>query len=517
MVMKFRYFLADLSASVVVYLVALPLCLGVALASDTNPVTGLIAGIVGGVVVGIISKSPLSVSGPAAGLTAIVAGAIAYLPSYEAFLLSVFIAGVLQILFGFFKAGQIANYIPFPVIKGMLSAIGLILILKQIPFFLGFANQYASDEIVTPVQNRNIYSDPIVTLKNLDYGALLIGFVSLCILLLFESKWVKKNPFLRLLPSPLMAVVTGVLINIYFGSIDSQWELSKGQLVLIHVFESPQLLISSLSFPDFQAWAYWKTWSVGIMIAIIASLESLLSIEAVDKIDPQKRITPPNHELKAQGIGNVFSALFGGLPVTSVIVRSSANVYAGAISKYSTILHGLLLLISLLFIPRWLNLIPLTSLAAILLVTGYKLTRPQLFADMKKKGLDQFIPFLVTVFAILQTDLLKGVFIGLLAVLIFYILRQLNRSVRIMKDANRMIIKFGKEVSFLNKNRIDRSLLGVSQDMRLYIDATNTEYIDQEIIDVVNTFLLKAKENNVSVYIRKNALNQKQFFTEPKR
>jgi MFS superfamily sulfate permease-like transporter len=508
-----KQLLSDFSASVVVYLVALPLCLGVALASGTLPIAGMVAGIIGGIVVGLISKSPLSVSGPAAGLTAIVAGALADLPSYHAFLLSVLIAGVIQILFGFLRAGQVAAYIPVSVIKGMLAAIGMILILKQIPFFFGFANLYHSGIITSASSEKKFYTEPVQAMMHPDKGALLIGMVSLLILLIFESKPLRVNSFFRFLPPPLLVVVSGVLINSYLDFSYSEWSLSEGQLVLIPVFESPQLLVSSLAFPDFHAWANWKTWSVAIIIAIIGSLESLLSIEAIDKLDPQKRITPPNHELKAQGAGNILSALFGGLPVTSVIVRSSANVYAGGASKYSTIFHGLLLLFSLLFIPRWLNLIPLTSLAAILIVTGYKLTQPKLFLDMKKKGPDQFIPFLVTIVAILQTDLLKGVFVGLFAALVFYVVQIFNSSVRIMKDDHRMVIKFGKDVSFLNKGIIRRNLLSVKENMRLYIDATNSEYIDREIVEVVNEFIRHAAENGIHLYIRRCDSKKQRYFT----
>jgi MFS superfamily sulfate permease-like transporter len=507
-------FLSDFSASIVVYLVALPLCLGVALASETPPIAGLIAGIVGGIVIGLISKSQLSVSGPAAGLTAIVAGAIVSLPSYEALLLSFFIAGLFQIFFGFLKAGRIANYIPFPVIKGMLAAIGLILIFKQVPYFFGLANQYHKEKVIQGIQDKNFYDDLIYAIKNPDTGAVLIGIISLLILLVFEFKKFRRNPIFRFLPAPLLAVIAGICLNIYFKKMNSDWTLSGGQLVLIPVFESSKSFFESLGSPDFQAWIHWQTWSVAIVIAIIASLETLLSIEAIDKLDPQKRITPQNHELKAQGIGNVVSALVGGLPVTSVIVRSSANVYAGAVSKFSTIFHGLFLMFSLLFIPSVLNLIPLSSLAAMLIVTGYKLIQPKLFVEMKKKGWDQLIPFLITIVAILQTDLLEGVFIGILTVLVFFMFRQLNSAVRVMKDDHRMVIKFGREVSFLNRIRVKKILSSVKQNSLLYIDATNTEYIDQEIVELVNAFLLKARETGIEVYIRKSDLTRRQYFKE---
>ena len=512
--MSFRGLLSDFSASVVVYLVALPLCLGVALASETLPITGLIAGIVGGIVVGIISKSPLSVSGPAAGLTAIVAGAVSSLPSYEAFLFSLVIAGFLQIAFGVFKAGKIADYIPFSVISGLLAAIGLILILKQIPYFLGYANQFKIGEVLSTPGIKKIYTAPLEAITNPDPGALLIGSVSLLILILFEWKGLKNMSFFRYLPSPLLAVVAGTLMNLFFEYAYPEWLLSGGQLVTIPVFDSPVLLISSLSFPDLSTIYLWKTWSVAIVIAIIASIETLLSIEAVDKLDSEKRLTPPNHELKAQGVGNIVSAFMGGLPVTSVIVRSSANVQAGARSKYSTVFHGILLLISLLFFPQFLNLIPLASLSAILIVTGYKLTKPSVYIEMKRRGLDQFVTFLITIIAILQTDLLKGVFIGMVTGFIFGVRSSFINAVTIMKDADRLLIRFGKEVSFLNEGVVKNNLRHVKDHMRVSIDATRSEFIDRDIVETVNDFIKKARQKGIVVYIRRSLNTNQRYFND---
>ena len=512
--MSLRGLLSDFSASVVVYLVALPLCLGVAMASETLPVTGVVAGIVGGVVVGIISKSPLSVSGPAAGLTAIVAGAVAALPSYEALLFSLVIAGFFQIFFGFLKAGKIADYIPFSVINGLLAAIGLILILKQIPYFLGYANQFKGGELDNIPGIQKIYSAPLEAIKNPDSGALFIGSVSLLILILFEWMGLKNNSFFRYFPSPLLAVIAGTLLNLFFEHAFPEWFLSGGQLVTIPVFDSPVLLFSSLSFPDFSTINLWETWSVAIVIAIIASIETLLSIEAVDKLDSEKRVTPPNHELKAQGVGNIVSAFFGGLPVTSVIVRSSANVQAGARSKYSTVFHGLLLLISLLFFPRFLNLIPLASLSAILIVTGYKLTKPSVYIEMKRRGLDQFVTFLITIIAILQTDLLKGVFIGMVTGFIFGVRSSFINAVTILKDDDRMVIKFGKEVSFLNEGVVKNNLRHVKDHMHVSIDATRSEFIDSDIVDAVNEFIKQARQRGVVVYVRRTLNANSKYFND---
>jgi MFS superfamily sulfate permease-like transporter len=511
---SFRGLLSDISASVVVYLVALPLCLGVALASDTLPITGIIAGIIGGIVVGLISKSSLSVSGPAAGLTAIVAGAVGTLPSYNIFLLSLVIAGFFQICFGFLKAGQIADYIPYSIIKGLLAAIGLILILKQIPYFFGFANLLERHELLKTSGNSNLFSAPLQAVRNPDPGALMIGGFSLLILLLFERKQIRNNSFLRYLPASLMAVASGILLNFLFNHFIPGWFLGRGHLVAMPVFETPASLVSALSFPDLSGFNYWETWSVAIVIAVIASIETLLSIEAVDNLDPQKRVTPPNHELKAQGFGNIASGMLGGLPVTSVIVRSSANAEAGAYSKRSTIFHGVLLLMSLLYFSHVLNLIPLSSLSAILIVTGYKLTKPSVYIEMKKRGWEQFVPFLVTVVAILQTDLLKGVFIGLVTGFIFGLRRNFLSAVTVMRDADRLVLKFGKDVSFLNHGLVKNQLRHVGDHMRVYIDVTRVESVDRDIVNLVNTFIHQARQRGISVHVRYSSANKNRLFTE---
>jgi MFS superfamily sulfate permease-like transporter len=512
MTMSFRRLLSDISASIVVYLVALPLCLGVALASETKPITGLIAGIVGGIVVGLLSKSPLSVSGPAAGLTAIVAGALGSLASFDVFLLSLVIAGFLQIGFGFLQAGKIADYIPYSVIKGMLAAIGIILILKQIPYFVGYASTLNSEVSLQASGIQKFYTDPLQAINKPHAGAFLIGGSSILILLLFEWKPVKTHAFLRYFPGPLMAVISGTLINFFFQYNTPDWFLQDDRLVNIPVFDSPSLLISSLSFPDINAIGLWKTWSVAIVIAIIAGIETLLSIEAIDKLDPEKRITPPNHELKAQGVGNIVSGLLGGLPVTSVIVRSSANVDAGARTKYSTVLHGILILASLVFFPHLLNLIPLASLSAILIVTGYKLTKPQVFLEIKNRGIEQFIPFLITIAAILETDLLKGVFIGVIVSFIFGVRRNFIQAVTILKDKNRLVIQFGKEVSFLNEGVIKNQLRNVQKDMRVYLDETKAISIDRDIIICVNQFIAEARQRGIYVYVRHKPGTNTSFF-----
>ncbi|MCU0396321.1 MAG: SulP family inorganic anion transporter, partial [Chitinophagaceae bacterium] len=425
---------ADLPASIVVFLVALPLCLGVAVASDAAPVTGIVAGIIGGVVVGLVSRSPLSVSGPAAGLTAIVAGAIGKFGSYEIFLVSVVIAGALQVLLGFLKAGMIGDFI-----KGMLAAIGLILILKQIPHFIGYDADPEGDESFLQPDNQNTFSTILYAMRFISGGAIAISVVSLLILLAFESKSIKRNKYLRLVPAPLLVVLVAILLNEWFNEFQPALALANDHLVKLDIFNHPADFVGALPSPAFSAIVQPQVWISAVTLAVVASLESLLSIEAVDKLDPEKRITPTNRELKAQGIGNMVSGLLGGLPVTSVIVRSSANVNAGARTKLSTIIHGLLLLGSVLFIPGILNLIPKAALAAILILTGYKLAKPALFREYFRKGWDQFLPFVITIVAILLTDLLVGICIGLVAGMVFVLKSNFQSAIFVIKDEHRYL------------------------------------------------------------------------------
>lgn len=511
---SWRSLAVDFSASIAVYLVALPLCLGVAVASDANPIAGIIAGIVGGIVIGILSKSPLSVSGPAAGLTAIVAAAIGMLPSYEVFMVSVVIAGMFQLLFGFLKAGQIADLIPNAVIKGMLAAIGLILIFKQIPYFLGYHEYPGGDESFIQTTQKNFYTGFIEALLHPDTGASIIGLSALSILLLFEHKRVKSRPLFRFFPAALMAVLAGILLNHFFSICQKTWQLKGDHLVALPVFEKPNLLISSLSFPDWKEWTHPQVWETAITLAIVASLETLLSIEAVDRIDPERRTTPTNQELKAQGVGNIVSGLLGGLPVTSVIVRSSANVNAGAYSKLSTIIHGFLICISLLFFPKWLNMIPLSCLAAVLLLTGYKLAKPALFISMKQKGWIQFSLFLTTVLAILLTDMLKGILVGIIVGLIILVRSNFKRAIFIIRKENGYLIQFSKKVSFLNKGIIKRALADIPKNTYVLLDVTKSDYIDPDIIESVDDFIASAEQQGIRVEVQYNAGKTKPFFNQ---
>ncbi|MBC7850923.1 MAG: SulP family inorganic anion transporter, partial [Chitinophagaceae bacterium] len=404
----------DLTAAVVVFLVALPLCLGIALASGAPLFSGLIAGVVGGIVVGLASRSHLSVSGPAAGLTAIVVSAVLTLPSYEAFLVSVVIAGGLQILLGFVKAGVIGDYVPSSVIKGMLAAIGLILILNQVPHLLGDDSNFESDEgVPNSAEKGNIFSNFIKAFAHITPAALIIGGICLLFHFAWEKFTVKRTGFLKMIPAPLLVVAIGIGLHLFFQSTGSVAPLSADHLVNIPKAESFGEFLSFFTSPDWSQLLNKDVLVTGFVIAIVASLESLLSIEAVDDLDPYQRVTPTNRELKAQGIGNMVSGLIGGLPVTSVIVRSSANVNSGARTKMATIYHGILLLLCVSLIPHFLNYIPKSALAAVLIFTGYKLSKPSLFQAFYKRGWDQFLPFVITIAAILVTDLLKGVMIGI--------------------------------------------------------------------------------------------------------
>jgi MFS superfamily sulfate permease-like transporter len=475
----------DLPAGVVVFLVALPLCLGIAMASGAPLFAGILTGIIGGIVVSAISGSQLSVSGPAAGLTVIVFSAIASLGSYQTFLLAVVIAGFLQIILGFLKAGIIANYFPSSVIEGMLAAIGIILILKQLPHAVGYDADFEGDESFLQADQSNTFSAIAEALNKFSYGAVIISVVSLLILIYWPK--LKK---LSMIPAPVLVVGLGILLSALFQN--TSLALTPEQLVIIPVVNSFSEFTALFALPDFSQIANKEVWTVAFTLAIVASIETLLCIEAVDKIDPIKRVSPTNRELVAQGVGNITSGMLGGLPMTSVIVRSSVNVNSGGRTKMSAIFHGIFLLLSVLFIPLLLNQIPLACLAAILLVTGYKLARLDLFKKMWQHGKDQFIPFAVTILAVVFTDLLKGVAIGML-VGVFYILRNNLRNVyfyKIEKNADKKVItiKLAQEVSFLNKAAIQKVLMNIPKESDVIIDGTDARYIDKDVLEIIDNF-----------------------------
>lgn len=493
----------DLPAGLVVFLVALPLCLGISLASGAPLFSGIITGIIGGLVVSWLSGSALSVSGPAAGLTVIVLDGIKDLGSFEAFLLAGFLAGVIQLVLGFCKAGVIGLYFPSSVIRGMLAAIGLTLILKQIPHLIGIDKDFMAEDPFRSPGGGNALSVLGNFTESLQVGSLLIGLISLAILVIWDSKAVKSVAALKLVPGALIVVISSVFLNLLFGSMQPAWSVTPSHLVSLPVFDSMGQIGQQLRFPDWSQIGRSAVYVTAFTIAIIASLETLLSIEAVDKIDPHRRITPPNRELKAQGMGNMIASLIGGIPLTAVIVRSSANVDSGGQTRISSAFHGLLLLLSVLFLARYINMVPLSALAAVLLVVGFKLTKPSLFKAQWKLGWDQFIPFVVTIAAVLATDLLIGVSIGLL-VGMFFILKANYESSHYLheeKHADEHVIRIelSENVSFLNKASIMRVLDELPGDNRVIIDGSNSTFIDYDVLEAIQNFKTAAADKNIQV------------------
>ena len=452
-------FSRDLAAGLVVSLVALPLCLGVALASNAPLLSGVVAGIVGGMLVGILSGSHASVSGPAAGLTAVVAAQIATLGSFETFLLAVVIAGLVQIALGLARAGSLAAFFPSSVIKGLMAAIGLILILKQIPHVLGHDPDPEGDMAFLQPDDANTFSELGRLLGDIQPGAAVVGLVSIALLVAWDRWWLLKR---SQIPSPLVVVLLGVAISQAFRRIGGRWVIEPSHLVQVPVADSFAGLLGLMPSPDFSQWSDPAVYLAGVTIAAVASLETLLNLEATDKLDPQRRTSNPSRELLSQGIGNLVAGLLGGLPITSVIVRSSVNINAGARTKLATIAHGALLLVSVVFLPAWLNMIPLSCLAAILLVTGVKLASPALVKRMWDEGRYQFIPFALTVVSIVLTDLLIGVLIGMVVSIGFILRSNMRRPLRRVVEKHLggevIHIELANQVSFLNRAALDRAL-----------------------------------------------------------
>jgi MFS superfamily sulfate permease-like transporter len=493
----------DLPSALVVFLVALPLCLGIALASEAPPFAGIIAGVVGGIVIGALSGSQLSVSGPAAGLTTIVAAAILKLQVFEAFLLAVVLAGFFQILFGFLKAGVVGDYIPGSVIKGMLAAIGIILIFKQLPHLVGYDQDFEGNEAFTNAEGNSL-TTLSASFQAFLPAAALIGIVSILILMVWDKYLVPKLGFLQYIPAPLIAVLAGVGINEGLYQSGSALTLQTSHLVNLPIATSASGFFSFFTAPDFSYLSSFEIWKVALTLAIVASLESLLNVEASDELDPYQRVTPTNRELKAQGVGNMISGLLGGLPITSVIVRTSANINAGAKTKMSAVFHGVFLLLSVALIPGLLNKIPLSALAGILVFTGFKLAKPSLFIGYYKKGWNQFLPFIVTVVAIYFTDLLMGILIGI-AVGLFFVLRTNFRSaVQVVAKEGYYLVRLRKDVSFLNKPIIKNALENIPDGSYAIIDIAKAEFIDPDVVDIIEDFFLHAPLKNIEVELKKN-------------
>ncbi|HOZ69485.1 MAG TPA: SulP family inorganic anion transporter [Chitinophagaceae bacterium] len=490
----------DLPAGLTVFLVALPLCLGIANASGAPVYAGLLSGIIGGLIVSFLSGSHLSVSGPAAGLTTIVAGSIISLGGYSVFLLAVVVAGVFQLLLSVLKAGKISNYFPSSVIKGMLAAIGIMLISKQIPMALGldkpdfwnsgFSQLFTSTEFSSNFKNLN---------QHITRGALIITVVSLAILIIWQQPFAKK---LRVIPAPLAVVITGILLHLLFTHGMPGFFLRPTQSVLV-----PSNVFAEIRFPDFsQLFSNVEIWKAGLLIGGLASLETLLCVEAVDKLDRHNRITPVNRELMAQGVGNIACGLLGAIPMTAVVVRGAANADAGARTKLSSFTHGAFLLLAVMLIPFLLNMIPLASLAAILIMTGYNLAKPKLFRNLWSLGLKQFLPFIITIVVILSTDLLIGVSIGLLISIYFIVQSNFRDEFRITRskhlDLETYVIKLNSNVTFLNKVKLRDSLDKIPEYSVLYIDGTDCTYIDYDILEIISEYSSKAHDRHIELHLK---------------
>jgi MFS superfamily sulfate permease-like transporter len=491
----------DAPAGLVVFLVAVPLCLGIALASGAPLFSGIIAGMVGGIIVTAFSGSDLGVSGPAAGLTVIVLSAISELGSFEIFLTAVMIGGLLQVVLGLLRAGIIGYYFPTSVIKGMLSAIGIIIFLKQIPHAFGYDKDYEGDLNFIQADGQNTFSELSNMMDFITPGAIIVSLFSLFVLILWEQKFMKKIKIFGVIQGPLVVVVGGIMLGKLL--LGTSLQISPEHMVSIPVSSSIGGFFSQFTLPDFSQIGNPQVWVVGFTIAIVASLETLLCVEATDKLDPQKRITPTNKELRAQGIGNLISGLIGGLPVTQVIVRSSANIQSGGQTKVASFIHGLLILVSAMFIPGILNLIPLASLAAILFVVGYKLAKPAIFKQVYKEGIQQFVPFVVTVLAIILTDLLVGIGIGL-AFAIFFILRKNYLSPFVLKttkekDDMHYRIVLSENVTFLNKAAILNELNKIPNESSVLLDASYTKHIEHDVLEVISDFKIAAKHKNIQL------------------
>lgn len=495
----------DLKSGLIVFLVALPLCLGIALSQKVNLLSGLLSGIIGGIVVSSISGSKLSVSGPAAGLTSIVLASISDLGSFPIFLLAVVLAGVFQIIFGIVKAGIIGHYFPTAVIKGMLSAIGIILIMKQIPHLVGYDSDSEGDFTFLQTDGQNTFSEIINMLSFMSAGPTIIGAICIGLMFLTGTKWIKKNKILSAIPGPLLVVSVGVSLNFLLNNFYPLIQIKPEHLVNMPDVDTLEKFSAALQFPDFHQILNQKVWVVAFVIACVASLESLLGVEAVDKLDHKHEVTPTNRELIAQGAGNIVSGLIGGIPVTSVIVRSSVNVSAGAKTQMSSIFHGVLLLGAVFLIPKLLELIPLSALAAILIVTGFRLAKPVLFINTFKSGWDQFIPFAVTIIVMLCTDLLKGVMAGIFVSIIFILRQNYKNPFRLLEDTiegkKHYFIRLSQYVTFVNKGKFIEFFRTVEPNSHVEIDGGRSTFIDRDVLETISEFKYSGKLRNIEVIL----------------
>ena len=505
----FKHLKSDLPASIVVFFVALPLCLGIALASGAPLFSGLIAGIIGGIIVGAISGSKIGVSGPAAGLAAIVYVAIQELGMQD-FLVAVVLAGVFQLLLGIARAGIIGYYFPSSVIRGMLTGIGIIIFIKQIPFFFGHVDAKTKGFGLM---------DFLESLDKIETSSIVIGVIGLFILLLWDVVLSKKSKIFQIIQGPIVAVAIGIVYYVLTKGGSS--EIAGPNMVDVPVFDSLNSLKSQMSFPNFASITKPEVLITAFTIGLVARLETLLCVEATDKLDPHKNVTPTNRELFAQGTGNILSGLIGGLPITQVIVRSSANINSGGRTKVSAIVHGFLLLIFVLLIPNLLNNIPLAVLAAVLFIVGYKLAKPELFVKMYKLGWKQFVPFIVTVVGIVGTDLLKGIGMGLAVAIVIILIKSYQNSHFLniegeSKDNSRVKMTLAEEVTFFNKGAILKELDKLPENTKLDLDVRKTRYLDNDIIEILEDFVLKAKNKNIDIQLisEKGNVNNPDSFVE---
>ncbi|MGT2473441.1 SulP family inorganic anion transporter [Paraburkholderia terrae] len=482
---------SDVFAGIVVFLVALPLCLGIATASGVDPFAGLVSGIVGGLVVALLSGSHLSVSGPAAGLVVIVVSAIASLGSFSAFLAAVLIAGALQIGFGLLRAGQLASFVPVAVIKGMLASIGIILIIKQIPLSVGLVSGADAN-----VAHAAMLATPF---GDLSMVTTVLALISVAMLFAWETPRAKRYAIVRMLPGPLAVVALGIGVTLALDVLAPALAVPVEHRVSLVSLDSFAALTGALSMPDFSQLVDGHVWRVGLTLAIVASLETLLSLEAVEQIDPKRRRASPDRELKAQGVGNMVAAVLGGLPLTAVIVRSSANVNAGAQTRMSAVIHGVLLLASVFALTAVLNLIPLACLAAILIHTGYKLAKPALFAAMAREGVDRFVPFVATIAGVLATDLLIGIGIGIATSAVLALRSNLSRTFTLTCHDDHYLLVLRKDATFLSKPMLTRCLAQIPDRATVLIDAERADFIDRDIRDTLDAFVGEAAQRQITV------------------
>ena len=492
----------DGPAGLVTFLVALPLCLGIALGSGASLFSGVIAGIIGGLVVSVLSGSQVSVSGPAAGLAVIVFIAIQEIGSYRGFLVAVVLSGLLQLIFGSLKLGMIVDYVPNSVIKGMLAGIGLMIVLKQIPHALGRDEDFMGDFRFLEIGGNNTISHIAAAVAHAAMGVLIIAVASLA-LLLFWDYLAKKSRVFQLLPGPLAVVVLGIVLNQLFGKfIPSLQLVSAEHMVDLPVPKSAADFLRQFSLPDFSVISNTKVWIAGLTIAVVGSLETLLSLEAADRLDPFKRISSSSKELRAQGIGNIVAGFIGGLPITSVVVRTAASVNAGARTWMSAFVHGLLLLACVIFIPGVLRLTPLASLAIILIVVGYKLTKPSLYREVFSQGWDQFLPFIVTVLGVVFLDLLKGVLLGVAFGVFFVIRKGQHEAITVVNDGSNYLFQFTKDATFVNKYEFRRKLREVPDNSHLLVDGKRALFIDQDIQETLEDFRKLAPYKNIEIELK---------------